>query len=61
MFVILFNVLLKESNTIVIGDKDRGRRRFQKLIRVKNDKSEIRAFSSVFNFLYLWNKIFSRY
>lgn len=61
MFVILFNVLLKESNKIVIGDKDRGRRRFQKLIRVKNGKSEIRAFSSMFNFLYLWNIIFSRY
>lgn len=34
MFVIFFNVLLKENNGIVIGNKDSSRR-FQKPIRVK--------------------------
>ena len=52
MFVIFFNVLLKESDKIIIGNKDRGRRRFHKTIRVKISKSEITAFFSVFNFLY---------
>jgi len=55
---LVLKALLKESNMRVTGKKDR-RKIFQKPIRVKKSKHEVRAFPSVFNFLYVWNIILS--